>query len=581
MSAGYFENEREDMTVNDGKWFSEARFGMMLHWGLYSLLGGEYKGRQCGGADDGGANELGEWIQSFFAIPCAEYEQYARAFNPIGFDAEEYVKMARDAGMNYLVVTSKHHEGFAMFKSDADPYNIVDATPFGRDPIAELAAACKKYGVKFGLYYSQELDWHKPDGGGYTLGYKNAGSSWTNNWDFPDNAHKDFSRCFEKKIKPQVKEILTRYGEISVIWFDTPSVISPAQSRELYDLVKKYQPNCLVNSRIGNGMGDYASMGDNQVPGAKKNRDMLYETAATLNDTWGYKSYDQNWKTPEQVISLLTRLASRNVNYLLNVGPDHLGRIPVGAQKVLREVGEWMKVNAEAVYATEPSPYSVDLMSGPVTEKGDSLYFFVNKPEHELLIPGVLTQVESAEVLGAGKANFTQEGALVRVELPDLTGKIIPVVKLTAKGGVKVDEGLIELPGFGFLLTGSTAKIEGGITLGNACDAMNWKSPEDGMSWTVSADRAGEYAVEMTVNGLHGTEPLETEVDLSVNGETSRRSVRHDRDIEALIARYHRGMIAELGNVALKAGENHIALRLAEPAARDMFRFASMRLIRR
>ena len=240
-----------------------------------------------------------------------------------------------------------------------------------------------------------------------------------------------------------------------------------------------------------------------------------------------------------------------------------------------------MKVNAEAVSATEPSPYSVDLMSGPVTEKGDSLYFFVNKPEHELLIPGVLTKVESAEVLGAGRAHFTQEGALVRFELPDLTGKIIPVVKLTAQSGVKVDEGLIELPDFGFLLTGSTAKIEGGITLGNACDAMNWKSPEDGMSWTVSADRAGEYAVEMTVNGLHGTEPLETEVDLSVNGETSRRSVRHDRDIEALIARYHRGMIAELGNVALKAGENHIALRLAEPAARDMFRFASMRLIRR
>ena len=251
MSAGYFVRMREDMTVSDNKWFSEARFGMMLHWGLYSLLGGEYKGRQCGGADDGGSNELGEWIQSFFAIPCAEYEQYAKAFNPIGFDAEEYVKMARDAGMNYLVVTSKHHEGFAMFKSDVDPYNIVDATPFGRDPIAELAAACKKYGVKFGLYYSQELDWHEPDGGGYTRGYKNAGSSWTNNWDFPDNAHKDFSRCFEKKIKPQVKEILTKYGEISVIWFDTPSVISPAQSRELYDLVKKYQPNCLVNSRIG------------------------------------------------------------------------------------------------------------------------------------------------------------------------------------------------------------------------------------------------------------------------------------------------------------------------------------------
>ncbi len=229
---------------------------------------------------------------TYFRIPIREYEKLATAFNPLYFDAEEWVRMAKDAGMNYIVITSKHHEGFALFKSENDPYNVVDATPFKRDIIAELSAACKKYGLKFGLYYSQELDWHEENGGGYTRGYKNPAmqrSSWTNNWDFPENDKKDFSLCFEKKIKPQVKEILTKYGDISLIWFDTPGVITEAQSKELYDLVKELQPNCLVNSRIGNGMGDYTSLGDNQIPSGKKERTMLYETAATINDTWGYK----------------------------------------------------------------------------------------------------------------------------------------------------------------------------------------------------------------------------------------------------------------------------------------------------
>lgn len=562
-------------------WFSEARFGMMLHWGLYSLLGGEYKGRQCGGADDGRAGELGEWIQSYFSIPCAEYEQYAKVYNPIGFDAEEYVRLAMAAGMKYIVITSKHHEGFAMFKSDVDSFNIVDATPFGRDPIAELAAACKKYGMKLGLYYSQELDWHEPDGGGYKSGYKNQFSRWTNSWDFPDNEHKDFSRCFEKKIKPQVKEILTKYGEISVIWFDTPSVITPEQSQELYDLVKTYQPNCLVNSRIGNGLGDYASMGDNQVPGAKKNRDMLYETAATLNDTWGYKSYDQNWKNPAEVISLLTRLASRNVNYLLNIGPDYLGRIPVGARKILEEVGEWMKINGEAVYATEPSPYNVDLPSGPVTEKGDSLYFVVNQPGDELMIPGVLSPVEEAVILGVGAAEFVQEGTLVRVKLPaGLKEALYPVVRLSAQGGIKVNEGLIELPGFGFLLNASSAELTGQISLGGACDVDDWTDTMAAAVWTIRAEQAGDYHIDMTVNGMHGIDPVEADVALTVNGETTIRAARHDRDIEGLLARHHRGMISDLGCIALKAGENRIELRLAKPVDSYMFRFASMHLSR-
>lgn len=314
--------------MTNREWFKQARYGMMIHFGLYSVAAGEWKGRRM--------PYIGEWMQSYFRIPCAEYEQLARAFNPIFFNAEDWVRAAMDAGMQYMVVTSKHHEGFALFKSAYDRYNSVDGTPFGRDIVAELAEACYKHGMKLGLYYSEEFDWHEKDGGGYGTDAKNEGMSWCNDWDFPDRAEKCYTRYFESKVKTQMKEILTRYGELCLVWCDTPCDISPAQSRELYEMIKQYQPNCLVNSRIGNGEGDYRSWGDNEFPDAYM-AEGLYETPATLNDTWGFKYYDDNWKSPERVRELREHLNSRGINYLLNVGPDHLGRIPAPALEILRE----------------------------------------------------------------------------------------------------------------------------------------------------------------------------------------------------------------------------------------------------
>ena len=315
------------------RWFKEAQYGMMVHWGLYALLGGEWKGRRM--------PYIGEWAQEYFRIPNAEYQALAKAFNPILFNADEWVQLVRDAGMKYLVVTSKHHDGFALFHSRVSKYNVVDATPFGRDVIEELAEACRKHGVKLGLYYSQDLDWSDPDGGGYRHGKTWCDNSayWTNNWDFPDAAAKDFTRYFERKSKPQVEEILTQYGELCLIWFDVPFTISAEQSRELYDLVKKHQPGCLVNSRIGNGLGDYTSAGDNQIPDDDKGA-MLFETPATLNDTWGYKAFDQNWKSAARIVEIREHLRARGANYLLNVGPDALGRVPAPAAQILRDAAQ-------------------------------------------------------------------------------------------------------------------------------------------------------------------------------------------------------------------------------------------------
>ena len=328
------------------KWFKEAKYGMMVHWGLYSLLGGEYKGEKV--------SSYAEWAQTYFRIPNAEYEKLATAFNPVYLNADEWVRFAKECGMKYIVVTSKHHEGFAMFKSRADKFNVVDATPFGRDVMAELAEACYKYDMKLGLYYSQDLDWHEKNGGGYLSNHiPNAGTTWDNSWDFPDEAHKDFTECFENKIMPQVEEILTGYGDLCLIWFDVPMTINESQSRRIYEAVKKYQPNCLINSRLGNGAYDYVSLGDNEIPdkledttgkavdmnsigGFKPSPYGLYETAATLNDTWGFSYHDHNWKTPEFIRSTREKLNGMGINYLINVGPDPLGRITADAQRILR-----------------------------------------------------------------------------------------------------------------------------------------------------------------------------------------------------------------------------------------------------
>lgn len=319
--------------MNNKQWFQEeAKFGMMIHWGLYTLLAGEYRGKRI--------PHIGEWAQSYFEIPNAEYEKLAEAFNPIYFDPEEWVLAAKAAGMNYMVVTSKHHEGFCLFHSAYDTFNVVDSTPFGRDVIGELSQACRKHGLKLGLYYSQELDWHEPNGGGYKSGKTNCGEmSWTNCWDFPDNEHKNFEQCFRAKTLPQVKELLTNYGDLCLIWFDTPHVITPAQSQELYDLVKSLQPNCLINTRIGNGLGDYRSMGDNEIPDEDMSG-ILAEAPSTLNDTWGFKYFDDNWKSADEVLRLKNHLNSRGINYLLNVGPDGLGRLPAPAADILKEVGK-------------------------------------------------------------------------------------------------------------------------------------------------------------------------------------------------------------------------------------------------
>ena len=359
-------------------WWRNDRFGMFIHWGLYAMLGGEWNGSQASG--------FAEWIMCRNQIPVREYEKLAAKFNPTAFSADGMAGLAREAGMKYLVITAKHHEGFALFKSKASPYNVVDATPFGRDIIGELAEACAKKEIRFGVYYSQALDWHHPDAAG-------------NDWDFPDEDKKNFQRFLDDKVYPQVDELLSNYGEICELWFDTPTKITPEQSADLLRFVREKQPNCIVNSRLGPGgdkeWGDYTSLRDNEVPTLPLEEDA--ETCSTINQNWGYNKHDLNYRPARDIVRLLADVVAKNANYLLNIGPDGEGRVPGGSVEVLRDIGRWMQTHGESIYGAMPTPFPVDFDWSAVTHRPGRMYFHMfTHPVGRLVIRGLKTPVKGA-----------------------------------------------------------------------------------------------------------------------------------------------------------------------------------------
>ena len=340
-------------------------------------------------------------------IPVREYEQLARQFTPTRFDADAIVRLARDAGMKYIVITSKHHDGFALFDSKVSTFDAVDATPAKRDLLKELADACRKHDMRLGFYYSQAQDWHDPNGAG-------------NTWDFGADEKKDFDKYLREKAEPQVRELLTQYGPVALVWFDTPRMMTPERSQRFTDLVRAIQPDTLIDGRLG-AAGDYITTGDNVIPNDIGKE--AWETPATLNHTWGYRKDDHDWKSPGDVVFKLVDIVSKGGNYLLNIGPMADGTVPQPSQDTLRTVGAWLKTNGEAIYGANATPFGEELgeFSGKgtktlggrpmffarreyrITTKPGKLYFvFFEDPRSTFELPAMKNTVKRAYRLSDG-----------------------------------------------------------------------------------------------------------------------------------------------------------------------------------
>ena len=400
------------------EWFREAEYGLFIHWGLYSIPAGQWNGRRILG--------LGEWIMHRTPVPVREYEKLAARFNPVKFNPDEWVQLAKDAGMKYMVITSKHHDGFAMFHSQVSRYNVVDGTPFKRDVLKELADACARQNMRLGFYYSQSQDWHEPNGAG-------------NTWDFGPDDKKDYDQYLRGKAEPQVRELLTGYGPVALIWFDTPRMMTPDRAQRFANIVRTLQPNTLIDGRLGTE-GDYRSTGDNVIPGQVQ--DEAWETPATINHTWGYRTDDMDWKSPGQITFKLVDIVSKGGNYLLNVGPMSDGVIPQASQDILRTVGRWLKVNGEAVYGASPTPFGEELgepsargaknvrgeplfypqSEWRVTAKPGRLYFtFFEEPREPFPIPAMKNAIKRAYRLADGAPVPTRKEngrTLLEIERP-------------------------------------------------------------------------------------------------------------------------------------------------------------------
>jgi alpha-L-fucosidase len=465
------------------QWFREARFGMFIHWGIYSVPAGQWNDR----------NDYGEWIMESAHIPASRYEQFAKQFNPVKFDARQWVRAAKDAGMKYIVITSKHHDGFCMFDTKQTDYNIMH-TPFARDPMKELAAACREEGIKFCFYHSI-MDWHHPL-------YEPRRP-----WNDTASGQPDMDKYVDY-MKGELKELTSNYGPIGILWFDGQweKTWGAARGKDLYEFARSLQPNIIVNNRAGGGFGDYQTP-EQEIPATGLPGGEPWETCMTMNDHWGYNAADKNFKPTWEIIRMLVDIASKGGNYLLNVGPSSEGLIPQQSLDRLREIGKWTKANGEAIYGASASPFK-KLRWGRATQRPGALYLFVfDWPNDGKLLVPMTNEVKEVYLLsdpGRTLQADEMENGVTISELPANAPDANPTVIVLKIAGPprpilpppprQSADGSITLRAEDADLTGG-ARVE---SIGGAENIGYWTNPDATVSWPIQIDRPGKFEAELT-----------------------------------------------------------------------------------